>query len=379
MNDLAVKDVVFNGATLRAARDGSGVIYVGVRWVCSGIGFTEGQMKSERKRIRDDLVLSKGGRLLVLPTDGGAQKTLCMELDFLPLWLAKISITPRMQKVQPEIAEKLLDYQLHAKDALAEAFIKKEVRKYPHIEMPFDAQLTEIEEKINQLYSDMERFSAVMQNAKNHLDPDGVSEALLEFSDKAVSKCVEDQKNIQTLSAISAEGTAWKKQMYDILGLLVSAKAEFKTEHDVIYYICEYMEKEFGISWDGEISDYKKRYKTKRPPQRLNVIFENPVNREIFETELKAMAKNTGVLSSGKLATPDEIIMPLAVKYEDNSMNGGFTYKQIYDRMADAHGINWERMIEINTLDSVPTKKHLVTTNPYLRRVFIQTVDELLS
>lgn len=89
MNGLAVKDVQFNGATLRAAQDAENIIWVGVRWVCEGLGLSEGQMKSERKKIQSDRVLSQGGRNFVLPTSGGDQETLCLQLDFLPYGLRK--------------------------------------------------------------------------------------------------------------------------------------------------------------------------------------------------------------------------------------------------------------------------------------------------
>ena len=73
MNGLAVKDVQFNGATLRAAQDAENMIWVGVRWVCQGIGLTEGQARRERKRIHEDLTLKQGESNLTLPTDGGNQ------------------------------------------------------------------------------------------------------------------------------------------------------------------------------------------------------------------------------------------------------------------------------------------------------------------
>lgn len=82
------------------------------------------EMKNERKKINKDLVLSKGGSNLTLLTNGGEQEVLCIELDYLPLWLAKISLTPKMQKNNPTAVAKLINYQLKAKDVLAEAFIK---------------------------------------------------------------------------------------------------------------------------------------------------------------------------------------------------------------------------------------------------------------
>ena len=60
---------------------------------------------------------------MVLPTRGGNQETICLKLDFVPLWLAKISITPTMEAETPELADRLEQYQLRAKDVLAAAFL----------------------------------------------------------------------------------------------------------------------------------------------------------------------------------------------------------------------------------------------------------------
>ena len=40
-SELIVKDVEFHGDMLRAAQDPDGKVWVGVRWVCQGIGFGE--------------------------------------------------------------------------------------------------------------------------------------------------------------------------------------------------------------------------------------------------------------------------------------------------------------------------------------------------
>lgn len=135
--ELEIKKVPFMGTELMAARDADGQIWAGVRWMCDGIGLSDGQSKSERLKIQKDTALSKGGRNFVLPTKGGNQETLCLKLDFVPLWLAKISITPTMEQETPELAERLMEYQLKAKDALAAAFLPKQYQQttshaYPH-------------------------------------------------------------------------------------------------------------------------------------------------------------------------------------------------------------------------------------------------------
>jgi len=111
------------GTELMAARDNEGQIWAGVRWMCDGIGFSEGQRKRQIANIQEDTVLSKGGSNLILPTKGGTQRTLCLKLDYVPLWLAKIAITPRMERETPELAARLEQYQLKAKDVLAAAFL----------------------------------------------------------------------------------------------------------------------------------------------------------------------------------------------------------------------------------------------------------------
>ena len=127
-SQLSVKAVPFMGDELMAAKDEkSGKIYAGVRWMCEGIGLTPDQARNERRRIHDDLVLSKGESNLTLPTKGGTQSVQCIDNEFVPLWLAKISITPAMQKEHPEVTDKLIQYQLEAQRVLASAFLHHKI------------------------------------------------------------------------------------------------------------------------------------------------------------------------------------------------------------------------------------------------------------
>ena len=87
----------------------------GVRWMCDGIGLSKGQMQRQVTNIRSDKVLSKGSANLQLPTNGGNQEAPCLKLDFVPLRLTKISITPTMEREAPDLVERLMEYQLKAK------------------------------------------------------------------------------------------------------------------------------------------------------------------------------------------------------------------------------------------------------------------------
>jgi len=122
-NNLIVKEVNFNGANLLAAQNNEGKIYVGVSYICNGIGFNKNQKDRQVSNVQEDIVLSKGCVKFEAGVFDLNNETIAIELDFLPLWLAKISITPNIKKNNPEITEKLIQYQLKAKEILAKAFL----------------------------------------------------------------------------------------------------------------------------------------------------------------------------------------------------------------------------------------------------------------
>ena len=116
-NNLIVKEVEFNGNNLLAVKNkDNDKIYVGVNWVCDGLGL---DARRQKEKVQKHEVFSKGVSPLPLPSNGGEQDTLVIELDFLPLWLSNIN--PKL--VGNEVKEKLIQYQLKAKDILAKAFL----------------------------------------------------------------------------------------------------------------------------------------------------------------------------------------------------------------------------------------------------------------
>lgn len=129
MNNLVVKNVELFGDTVVAAQDMDGNIWAGIKWICDGLGLSEGQGKNERKKLQEDLVLSEGTKFHPLGRGNGNKEVLCLRHDFVPLWIAKITVTPAMKENNPELVDKLVKYQLQAKDVLAEAFLPKKKEK----------------------------------------------------------------------------------------------------------------------------------------------------------------------------------------------------------------------------------------------------------
>lgn len=162
MENLEVKNVDVLGSQIMAAKDTNNIIWVGVRWMCQGMGMTAGQWKRQITNIQKDLLLKRGGSNLILPTASGEQEVFCLQNEYLPIWLAKISITPTIQKEHPELAEKLLEYQLKAKDILANAFIEKKATENPATlqrQIQLIAQgTTELYEKVDTLSDRMDKF-----------------------------------------------------------------------------------------------------------------------------------------------------------------------------------------------------------------------------
>ena len=123
-NELVTKEVDFCGDTIMCAQDNSnGKIYVGVSWICNGIGFTKSQKDSQVQKIQTDFVLKMGCLKFQAGVFDNNNETFALELECLPLWLAKVAITPKMIDENIEFAKKLANYQLRAKDVLAKAFI----------------------------------------------------------------------------------------------------------------------------------------------------------------------------------------------------------------------------------------------------------------
>lgn len=137
---MEIVNVPFGNDMIPATIDEDKVVWSVVSQICSNLGLTKAQKDRQIQNIKSDVVLSKGASNLNTLTAGGKQECLCIQNDFLPLWLAKISITPTMQKNQPHVVEKLIRYQLEAKDVLAEYFGFKEKEKLAPVVQP--TQLT---------------------------------------------------------------------------------------------------------------------------------------------------------------------------------------------------------------------------------------------
>ena len=126
MDEMTVKSVDLMGDTIMAAQDAEGIIWAGINFFCRGLGMSKRQRDFQVEKVKADKALSKGCTLLRAGVLDTANEVYALRLDFVPIWLAKITITKKMEQDHPELADKLLEYQLKAKDILAAAFLPKQ-------------------------------------------------------------------------------------------------------------------------------------------------------------------------------------------------------------------------------------------------------------
>ena len=191
MENYEIKSVPFMGDKLMAARDNCGKIWVGIHWMCDGIGLTEGQRKKQIANIQADRVLSRGGSNLILPTNSGKQNVFCLNLEYVPLWLAKINITPGMEQNAPEVADKLEQYQLKVKDVLADAFLPRKEQGSILTPAQLMAEQSRLIAGQAQILVDMEKRMDAMTQRANALEAK-VDKAVKVFSRPSLDHWKED-------------------------------------------------------------------------------------------------------------------------------------------------------------------------------------------
>ena len=147
-----MKEVPFNGSTLLGVRDESGQVWLAVKKACLDIGLTEGQADRQIKNLRSDVVFDGNVTDLNVKFDGQVRKIVFIAEKFVTLWLAKISLTPSMQRKNPDAVKKLLKYQLETADVLHKAFYKTEEQKDMfNSNMGLEGQIVGIQVQINSM------------------------------------------------------------------------------------------------------------------------------------------------------------------------------------------------------------------------------------
>ncbi|MGG2105506.1 phage antirepressor N-terminal domain-containing protein [Lysinibacillus pakistanensis] len=258
------KLVPFGDYEILAVKTNDGKIRAAVKWICKGIGLTDDQAKRQVKNIQTDLVVSRSVSNLTLNTNAGLRDVMCIELDFLPLWLAKISITPSMQETNPEAVENLVNYQLKAKDVLADAFLSKQQPTTAELIAMMAQQGVEQERRLN-----------------------AVEEKQLQLETK--------QDNIAEIIALNP--TEWRKKVTNLINKIALSRGGFEAYRNVRNESYQILEERGRCKLDIRLSNRRKEMalngisKSKLDKvTKLDVIAEDARLTEIYLAIVKEMA-----------------------------------------------------------------------------------------
>ena len=164
MNDMVVKSVDLMGDTVMAAQDKEGNIWAGVSYFCNALGMNKKQKDWQTEKVQSDKILSRGAGKFGAGVFDPNNETIALRLDFVPLWLTKISVTKQMEKSHPELADKLLEYQLKAKDILAEAFLPKQ-----EVPNTIPGQIQLLAQGYTDIKADVDGIKADLEALKNDM------------------------------------------------------------------------------------------------------------------------------------------------------------------------------------------------------------------
>ena len=137
--DLVVKEVEFNGKKIKTVKR-NGKIYVSIRSICENLGMSKNLQDTQLKKVSKDGLLKGASKLTTLKTSGGKQQVLMLKLDYLPIWLAKINPS----RFSDELKKELMNYQLNAKDVLADAFLGHRTKEISVEHLPVPVSIPQV-------------------------------------------------------------------------------------------------------------------------------------------------------------------------------------------------------------------------------------------
>lgn len=157
-----IKEVIFNNVTLLGVELLDNKIYVAIKKICNDLGIDS---SSQYQRIKRDDILKDGTVIITIPDNKGInQNTLCLDIDYLPMFLIGIQADRCNEEARPYLKE----FKLKAKDKLSEAFINK-----PDVIAPgaatgtnnylalFDLTLQNLKEQENRLLNIENKFNVI--------------------------------------------------------------------------------------------------------------------------------------------------------------------------------------------------------------------------
>ena len=381
---LAVKNVDFYGDSLLAVQENeTHNVYVGINNVLGGLGFNDYQTRYQRDKWLTDKVISKGVRKFSHPSAGGIQEAICLWIKKLPLALAKVNITPKMQKETPQLANKLEMYQDECADVLAKASLPQ-YQKSNDIPNEYKDYIDQrvlqcVTACIEPLHKDFQTGLNSIHNAFV-----SVQKAL-----PAVNTClpVSQSKSKETVSNKTTDPVLnWKIQIYAQANRVLKLYPTMTKNQHVLRAVYTIMRNQYGIVFEEEKREYKEKYNIEHHVPTIDIIADNAKLKSLFESILNDMENSHIAVEQRKQMVNTVIdpitstIEPLITKRNDKTKGGNNTYRKVYAAMGV---VSWEmrrkRYQHVHKLKNIPSKKVLICNDPKLLKSFCSTVNKMLA
>ena len=268
---LQVTNFDFYGDNLIALQDNAtGEIYTAINSVLRGIGFTERQVRHNRDKWLNDLIVSKGCQNFVIPMENGvSQETYCISNRKLPIALTKISITPKMKQNQPELVSKLELYQDKCADVLASVFIDHKVPNQPNLQPLIDSLSI-----LTQTITTMQQDISILKE----------SQTQKKLPEKKYSR--------------------WKTNTFNKLNILLSYVNTHSEEtlklSEIIHLIIQETEDTYNIEINDYVEAYKSEFNLDTNPYAIDVINHYKDIKDMFILTLDSIMNKLNLLDNTK-------------------------------------------------------------------------------
>lgn len=274
---LQVTDFNFYGDELIALKDNAtGEIFTAITHILRGIGFNSKQVEHQQNKIlKDELLKSHtlkfSGVDLNMPS---INEIWCISQRKLPIALAKINITPKMKKEQPELSKRLLTYQDKCADVLTSVFIDHKSVS--------DISMQPITEALNTITNTLTTLTQTMTSMQQE-----------------INSLKETQSVQQKLP--KKKWSYWSTKMYPKYQLLTDY---FHITHKELYknLYRELQNTYPDIDLNQEIDDYCYENKLESA-YTLDVIEHNLTLRKLFESVVDNLLNKYNLAESGNINT----------------------------------------------------------------------------
>lgn len=160
-----LKKVQFNNVSMIAIKTEDGKIFTSVKKICEDLGITtNGQVE----RIKRDEILKEGVRIIRVPSEGGNQDTLCLDIECLPFWLTGI----QANRCKDEVKTQLVEFKKKAQKMLSDAFIQSQPNQTPQLPINYiealekllssEKEKLQLQAKIEQDKPKIETYNQIM-------------------------------------------------------------------------------------------------------------------------------------------------------------------------------------------------------------------------